>query len=540
MCASDVPHFVKLERVLVEDRLAGPYAAAFAARPEPVGGGPRPDTDASAMPVKGGAPASYATVVRNYPQALVWLFVGGVIAAGAVLTVLGFVSGAPPDLLAIGLLTFVAVIAEMFQVDVYEASTVSVSMAINFAAALIAGIPGAACVSAAIVFVHYYRMRPLLYKTAFDWATHVLASSAPVLAISALAIPLQVSNLLLLAIPIPIAALAYYIIETGLISIAISLSKGVSPIITWREQFQWLAEHCLVLGIMGLLLGVAYTILGPAGVTVFTLPVLMMHYAQKQYVERTEDGVRELRRMNRELTLANREVVQASQAIRQLNEELFMILAKITDARDTHVFGHTVQVTNYAIALANELNLQVDRVEQGRLADLLHDIGKIGIPEHVLQKPGKLTDKQYERMKTHASLGAEFLETCHGLRHLVPFVRHHHERWDGNGYPDGLRGEQIPVEARILAICDAVEAMASDRPYRRAMSLSEILAELKRCQGTQFDPVVVEAFIRIAKREGASMIVNSAREVRRKHADNEDLMYRRKGGLILQESAQML
>ncbi|MBC8248841.1 MAG: diguanylate cyclase [Anaerolineales bacterium] len=538
VCASDVPHFVKLERALVDDRLTAPYAAAFATRPEPAGGGPRPDTDASALPVKGEGPASSATVVRSYPKALVWLFVGGVIAAGAVLTVLGLVSGPQPDLVAIGLLTLVAVIAEMFQINVYEASTISVSMAINFAAALIAGIPGAACVSAAIVFVHYFRMRPFLYKTAFNWATHVLASLAPVLAMIALAIPLQVSNLLLLAIPLPIAALAYYIIETGLISIAISLSKGVSPIITWREQFQWLAGHYLVLGIMGLFLGVAYTILGPASAIVFTLPVLMMHYAQKQYVERTEDSVRELRRMNQELTLANCEVVQASQAIRQLNEELFMTLAKITDARDAYVFGHTVQVTNYAIALANELNLPAERVEQVRQAAFLHDIGKIGIPEHVIQKPGKLTDKQYERMKTHATLGAEFLETCHGLRHLTPFVRHHHEWWDGRGYPDGLRGEQIPLEARILALCDTVEAMASDRPYRRAMSLGEILSELKRCAGTQFDPVVIEAFVRVAERDGDHLIVNSAQEVERNHVGNGDPAHHSNGWFVFQQVAR--
>lgn len=178
--------------------------------------------------------------------------------------------------------------------------------------------------------------------------------------------------------------------------------------------------------------------------------------------------------MYEELTSANGEVVEASRAIRQLNDELFMTLAKIIDARDPYVAGHAAKVAEYATAIALEMDLPAERVERVRQAALLHDIGKIGISEQVLHKPGQLTDKEYEYFKTHASMGAEFLETSQGLRHLAPFVRHHHERWDGIGYPDGLRGEQIPLEARILAICDATEAMASDRPYSRASSMSEI------------------------------------------------------------------
>jgi HD-GYP domain-containing protein (c-di-GMP phosphodiesterase class II) len=109
------------------------------------------------------------------------------------------------------------------------------------------------------------------------------------------------------------------------------------------------------------------------------------------------------------------------------------------------------------------------------------------------------------------------LETSEGLRHLAAFVRYHHERWDGNGYPDGLRGEEIPLEARILNVSDSVEAMASDRPYHKGMSVSDILTEVRRCAGTQFDPAVAEAFIRIVEREGESFVINSALDVQHKH-----------------------
>jgi HD-GYP domain-containing protein (c-di-GMP phosphodiesterase class II) len=136
-----------------------------------------------------------------------------------------------------------------------------------------------------------------------------------------------------------------------------------------------------------------------------------------------------------------------------------------------------------------------------------------------------LTGEEYEYIKTHVTIGAEFLEMSQGLRHLAPFVRHHHEWWDGSGYPDGLQGEQIPLAARIVAVCDAVEAMASDRPYQRAAPLSKIVAELRQRAATQFDPAVVEAFVRIAEREGGHFIVNSAREVAQKHAKDAFLSF---------------
>ena len=150
----------------------------------------------------------------------------------------------------------------------------------------------------------------------------------------------------------------------------------------------------------------------------------------------------------------------------------------------------------------------------------MHDIGKIVISEQVLHKPGKLTEEEYEYVKTHTVVGGGFLETSQALRHLAPFIRGHHERWDGTGYPDGLRGEaEIPLEARILAVCDAVEAMASDRPYQKGKSVSEIITEVQRCAGAQFDPTVVDVFVRLAAREGAELIVNSARDVVRRQLD---------------------
>lgn len=452
------------------------------------------------------------------------LFVCSVIAGGAIFTLLGLLFANEADWAAIGLLAVLAVGAELMKIDLYGDNTVSVSVALAFAGALIGGLPGAICVSAAIALAHYIQMRPALYKTGVNYSTHLLAGAVPAITIQMLGLDLSVRNVPLLMLPIAGAALAYYAIDTGIIAMAISLSKGTSVVVFWRAQFRWLVNHYLVLCAMGAFLGIAYTALGPLGVIVFTLPVVMMRYSQKQYVERTEDSMRELRRMNDELTRANREVVSASQALENLNEELFLTLAKIIDARDPFVSGHASKVSDYAFEIGKELRLPSGQLEVLRQAGFLHDIGKIGIPEQILHKPGRLTPEEYEVMKGHAALGGEFLEACTALRHLAPYVRHHHEWWDGAGYPDRLSAEQIPLLARILSVCDAAEAMASDRPYRKGMSLPEILTEIRRCSGTQFDPVVASAFIRVAERERESLVVNSAHEVLRKQAFSRKLI----------------
>jgi len=146
-------------------------------------------------------------------------------------------------------------------------------------------------------------------------------------------------------------------------------------------------------------------------------------------------------------------------------------------------------------------------------ASLLHDIGKLGISETILLKPGKLTKEEYDIVKTHVTLGADLLEASHALEDLIPIIRHHHERYDGLGYPDGLKGDQIQLEARILSVADAVVAMASDRPYRRGLDNQEIIDEIEKFSGTQFDPLVVKIFVEILKDEEVEIFVNSAYSV---------------------------
>jgi diguanylate cyclase (GGDEF)-like protein/putative nucleotidyltransferase with HDIG domain len=525
VCASAVPRSVKLESQASDARLESPYVAAFTPRPavaEATGVVTNAQPEAQSRSQTAPAPANPVVPSRSAASGRLMLFVGCVIVAGLVTAALGLRLDSPMDYWAMVLFALLAGLAELFQMDLYGDGSISVSLAISFAAALVAGIPGVIATSAVITLVHALRRRSALYKTAFNWSNHVLAALAPVLLIRVQGITLQISNLLLLSVLAGLAALVYFGIETGLIASAIGLSEKRSPVAVWQDQYRWLLPYYLLLGLMGAFLSLAYITLGVLGVLVFTFPILMMRFAQKQYIDRTQESVRELKRMNRELTLANNEIASASRAIRQLNDELFLTLSKIIDARDPHVAGHAAKVADYAVAIGADLGLKAERLESLRQGGLLHDIGKLGISEDVLHKPARLADGEYTYVKTHTTLGAEFLETCHGLRHLAPFIRHHHEWWDGNGYPDHLKGEQIPLEARILAVCDAVEAMASDRPYHRGMALSEIMVELQRCAGTQFDPAVVQVFMRIAERRGVDFITNSAQEAARQQAALQD------------------
>jgi diguanylate cyclase (GGDEF)-like protein len=173
-------------------------------------------------------------------------------------------------------------------------------------------------------------------------------------------------------------------------------------------------------------------------------------------------------------------------------------LAATIEARDPNTYGHSRKVSGYAVSLAEAIGLPSDKVAVVSTAALLHDIGKIGIPDEVLNKVDKLEPEAWELIRAHPKLSTTIVGHVVSLVSCLPAILHHHERWDGNGYPAGLKGDEIPVEARVLAIADAFDAMTSSRPYRAKMSYKKVLQELKRCAGTQFDPDLIEAFLPIA------------------------------------------
>jgi putative nucleotidyltransferase with HDIG domain len=230
------------------------------------------------------------------------------------------------------------------------------------------------------------------------------------------------------------------------------------------------------------------------GILVMVIPMVLLRFSQKQYISRTKEAVIELREKNQVLK-------KNSEEINHLNEGLLEILSEIIALRDPYVLGHSKQVSHLATEIAKKMKLNDAQIELIRKGALLHDIGKLGIPDDLLRKPAHLTAEEYELMKRHAALGAELAEKSLGLRSLVPIIRHHHEFYNGNGYPDKLKGNQIPLEARIVALADAISAMSSERPYRKAFDIPRVLSEIQQHAGSQFDPVIVEAAILVIESE---------------------------------------
>jgi putative nucleotidyltransferase with HDIG domain len=172
-------------------------------------------------------------------------------------------------------------------------------------------------------------------------------------------------------------------------------------------------------------------------------------------------------------------------------------LTSAIEARDPYTRGHSLRVTTLAEAVARWLGWKESRLEALRIGGALHDVGKLTVPARILSKPGPLTLEEIDTIRTHPVAGARLIEPIHSVRAALPYVLHHHERWDGAGYPHGLGGVAIPVEARVLAVADAFDAMTSGRPYRQAMSELDALREVERCSGCQFDPEIAHAFLTV-------------------------------------------
>jgi putative nucleotidyltransferase with HDIG domain len=175
-------------------------------------------------------------------------------------------------------------------------------------------------------------------------------------------------------------------------------------------------------------------------------------------------------------------------------------LAEAIETKDVYTRGHSERVTAYSELIARELGFSEEEIESLNLAGLLHDIGKIGVDESILRKPAKLTDAEFAEIKKHPELAANILEAIPQLKGILAVVKHHHERYDGHGYPAGLKGGNIPYNARILSIADTFDAMSSKRPYRDPLPVSVCLDEILKCSGTQFDPDIVPAAVRALKR----------------------------------------
>jgi putative nucleotidyltransferase with HDIG domain len=282
-----------------------------------------------------------------------------------------------------------------------------------------------------------------------------------------------------LLIPLGVLAASYFIVNSGLTATAIACAKKRPVLAVWREHFLWLGPGYAGGACVALLLVVALHEVHFSAVALI-LPLLLVFYiTMRSSFGRVEDAKGHVKALNR-LYLSTVET-----------------LATAIDAKDEVTHGHIRRVQVAAVALAREIGITDEPTLQAiEAAALLHDTGKIAVPEHILNKPGKLTAAEFEKMKLHAPIGAEILSSIEFPYPVVPIVRHHHENWDGTGYPDRIVGPEIPIGARILSVVDCYDALTSDRPYRRRMTDEAAVAILMERRGTMYDPAVVDTFVR--------------------------------------------
>src|SRR3984885_14626888 len=339
---------------------------------------------------------------------------------------------------------------------------------LSFAETLVLG-------TAAILVQCFYRDRPSAIQVTFNICASALSIAT---AWAVYHVPFLQSEITNHTALLVVAASVYFVANTGSIATVIALTEHKSLNNIWVECYFWSFPYYLVgAGIAGVVgwFNQKYE----WQTSLLIVPVIYLIYrSYRLYLGKLEDEKRHV------------------EEIANLHLRTIEALALAIEAKDQTTHDHLQRVRIYAIEVAKELGMTGTELEALHAAALLHDIGKLAVPEHIISKPGRLTPEEFEKMKIHTVVGAEILERVRFPYPVVPIVRAHHEKWDGSGYPYGLKGAEIPIGARILSAVDYLDALASDRQYRRAMPLDEVMTRLKAESGKSFDPKVVDVLQR--------------------------------------------
>lgn len=402
-----------------------------------------------------------------------------------------------PGLVTLGLM---AIVFERIGIRIYGENHISAGVVALFAIGIVYGPAGAAIAAPFVVLIAEAYTRSPWYDRVFDMSCYTITNVTTALVLTMFIDIDKTINAQWLAIAFVItlvAALANYAVNTALVVTALSIESRRDWLTVWREKAQWFLPYFIVFGFLGLALALAYRALGVPGILAFVAPPLMMRFALHQYVDKTEQTVLELRMKNLQLETANKNIMDMTGQLTETYNGTLEALVLALDARDRETKGHSLRVAAYTMTVARQLEIEEGTAEwiDMQRGALLHDVGKIGVPDHILHKPGPLTPEEWDDMKRHPRIGHEMLRDISFLSGAASIVKAHHERFDGKGYPKGLMGDQIPIGARIFTIADAFDAMTSDRPYRKALTLEMAREEVVKHSGTQFDPQVVQAFL---------------------------------------------
>jgi len=366
----------------------------------------------------------------------------------------------------------ITTIAEFLPVDLPTSGSVTIGFPIDFVVILVYGPATAMFITIFGAIVGELMQRKISwYKILFNASQYALSAGLAGIAYQKLGGVVGAVNLTNYIIPAIVCALVYYLVNSNLFIMVIHLAEGISIWSIWKNQLKGIIATYIALAPIGFIMAMVYVI-GVWGIILFFFPLILARRSFELYTK-----------------------------MRKVYLDTIRALAAAIDAKDPYTKGHSERVAEISLALAQELNLSDKDIENIEYTALLHDIGKIGVSDNILGKDSSLTDKEFDKIKEHTVMGAKIIEPVDFLKNSYEAIYHHHEKYNGKGYPDGLKSEDIPLSARIIAVADAYDAMGSDRPYRKKLSKDKILNELKDQSGKQFDPEIVKALISVLDRE---------------------------------------
>ncbi len=375
--------------------------------------------------------------------------------------------------LAILFFLTISIFAEFIPVDLPVGGVISIGFPIDFVLILVYGPALAMLITALGALIGEIIERKVSwYKIIFNTSQYALTAGIAGIAYQQAGGVVGAQNIFRFILPATICALTYCIVNITLFVMVVSFAQNVRIKTIWRTSIKEMIPSYIAEAPMGFLMAIVYIEVGIVGILLFFLPLLLARRSFELYTK-----------------------------MRKVYLDTIRALAAAIDAKDPYTKGHSERVAEMSVALAQELNLSDRDIEDIEYTALLHDVGKIGIADSILGKKGSLTSQEYDKIKEHTIMGANIIEPVDFLKNSYRAIYHHHEKYNGKGYPDGIKSEDIPILARIIAVADAYDAMGSDRPYRKKLSHNKILRELKEQSGKQFDPEVVKALILVLERE---------------------------------------